>query len=407
MTPEEIKDHIEGQAKAFKELRETLESKLADTAEGKEKIVKIEKDLDKFEDTNQKLVDDQEKKAQEILELKAQIELVERKLYRMPGAGKGTDEDTKAQYKEMKHFIATGNKNNADIMEYKFLRTDNDEDGGFLVPDAPLQAIIKKITETSDMRSISRVMTTVNNDVPFPVRNSNITVAFVGQGETDSLTNQKYGLKRLFLHKLQATIPVTMEELQDAGVNIETEITSDVAEEIASFEGGTFINGTGANEPQGILQDTDVERVNSEIADSFTGDNIIDLHAELKTGYRDPMSLLTRRTLAFIRKLKDGQGQYLLIPGVSGGLIEGLPNTINGFRYKEMPDMPEIAAEAEVIAFGEFRRAFVIVDKLGMTVIRDPFSRKREGIVEITVFKRVGSGVVLADAIKILKLTVT
>lgn len=407
MTPEEIKEHIDGQTKAFGDLRTEIESKLADTAEGKEKIVKIEKALDKYEDVNQEIVKAQEAKAKEALELKEKVEGLERKLFRMPGHGKGEgSEEKKAQLLEMKNLISTGNPQMADGTEYKYLRTDNNEDGGFLVPDAPLQDIIKKITEISDMRSISRTMTTANNSVPFPVRNTNISVTLVGEGEEDTLTNQKYGLERLFLHSIAGTIPVTMEEIQDAGVNIESEIMSDWAEAVSEFEGNLFINGTGSNSPQGILQNTNVQTVNSGIADSFTGDNIIDLHAELKTGYRDPISLLTRRTLAFIRKLKDGQGQYLLIPGVSGGLIEGLPNTINGFRYKEMPNMPEIAAEAEVIAFGDFRRAFVIVDKNGMTIVRDPFSQKRKRIIEITISKRTGSGVVLPEAIKKLKLTV-
>jgi HK97 family phage major capsid protein len=171
-----------------------------------------------------------------------------------------------------------------------------------------------------------------------------------------------------------------------------------VAEAGAQHEGNTFINGTAANRPEGFLNNSDIQVVNSTIADSFDADGLMDLAAELKTGYRDPLYIMSRRTINHVRKLKDGSGAYLLV-----GLRDGLPNTINGYPYREMPDMPEIAADALPVAFGEFRRGYVIVDRMGMTMVRDIYTQKRKRIIELTFHKRVGGQVILPEAIKILK----
>jgi HK97 family phage major capsid protein len=108
---------------------------------------------------------------------------------------------------------------------------------------------------------------------------------------------------------------------------------------------------------------------------------------------------LNRFTLGAVRKLKDANDSYIWQPGLSAGVA----NTILGAPYVEVPDMPDVAAAAFPIAFGDWRRAYVIVDRIAMSVLRDPFTRGSQGQVKFLARRRVGGQVVLAEAVRKLK----
>jgi HK97 family phage major capsid protein len=127
-------------------------------------------------------------------------------------------------------------------------------------------------------------------------------------------------------------------------------------------------------------------------------DVLIDLVYALKAGYRQNASwVMNRKTQAAVRKLKDADGNYLWSPGVSAGAKA----TLLGFDLVEAEDMPDIGAAATPIAFGDFRRGYLVVDRMGVNVLRDPYSAKPYVLFYTT--KRVGGGVQDFDAIKLLK----
>ena len=125
---------------------------------------------------------------------------------------------------------------------------------------------------------------------------------------------------------------------------------------------------------------------------------MIDTFYAIKTGYvGTAVWTMARPTIAEVRQLKDGQGNYLWIPGIA----TAAPNTILGAPYVEMVDMPAIAGGANPIAFGDFRRGYIIIDRVKMALLRDPFTQATSGAIRFIARKRVGGQVVLAEAIRI------
>lgn len=200
--------------------------------------------------------------------------------------------------------------------------------------------------------------------------------------------------------------------LEDAAVNIDQWIASEVELAFAEQEGAAFVNGDGVNKPTGFLNYTKAAEASwawdkigyvatgadGAFASSSPGDALIDLVYALKAGYRQNGTfVMNRKTQAAVRKLKDADGQYLWSPPALAGARASLLT----FPVVEAEDMPDIASAAYAIAFGDFRRGYLIVDRIGVRVLRDPYSAKPYVLFYTT--KRVGGGVQDFDAIKLMK----
>ena len=388
MTPEELKK----QEEAFAELKKVVEAGMADTAEGKEKLAKVNEAMDKIEDANQKLVTDQLDYKKEMDELKETHKALELAVSMLPSGSK--KEEKTAELKSFEKFAVAGQSvMSAD--ELKYLRTDIGPDGGFLVPTEMESSIIKLITEVSPMRSIARVRTIGTKSMEFPKRTGLVNGGWVGEGGTSSEDESTYGEEEIFAEKLMVFSISTTEMLQDSAFNMESEINQDVAEDFAQLEGAAFVSGNGVKKPFGFLNDSNIASSNSGVADNITGDSLIDITGELKTGY-NPVYLFNRKTLADIRQLKDGSGAYLW----QSGLSSGQANTLNGEPYVSVIDMPDIGAGLVPVAYGDFQRGYYIVDRVGMSMIRDDVTLATTGKIRFIFNKRVGGKVVLPEAIK-------
>src|SRR5690606_3316315 len=200
--------------------------------------------------------------------------------------------------------------------------------------------------------------------------------------------------------------------LDDAAVDVGQWIADEVNAAFAEQETTAFVSGNGTNKPRGFLQETQVAEGSWEwdkigyIATGVSGDwpasnksdVLVDLVYALKAGYRQNASwVMNRKSQAAVRKLKDADGNYLWQPAATAGGKA----TLMGFDLVEAEDMPDIAAAATPIAFGDFRRGYLVVDRQGVNVLRDPFSAKPYVLFYTT--KRVGGGVQDFDAIKLLK----
>ncbi len=212
--------------------------------------------------------------------------------------------------------------------------------------------------------------------------------------------------------ELYAQPAATQALLDDAQVNVEEWLAEEVDAAFAAQEGAAFVKGDGVAKPRGFLSyDTVAESawtwgkvghvasgVNGAFAAANPADGLLDLVYALKGGYRHNASfVMNRRTQAAVRKLKDENGNYLWSPPAAAGHSASLM----GFALVECEDMPDMAADSCAIAFGDFRRFYLVVDRAGVNVLRDPFSAKPYVLFYTT--KRVGGGVQDFDAVKLMK----
>src|SRR4029077_6681427 len=212
--------------------------------------------------------------------------------------------------------------------------------------------------------------------------------------------------------ELYAMPAATAALLEDSAVNIDEWLAGEVEQVFAVQEGAAFVNGAGTNKPKGFLQYTTIANASwswgnigyiaSGAAGAFAASNpsdvLIDLIYALKAGYRqNAVFVMNRKTQAAIRKFKDTQGDYLWQPPAA----EGGRASLMSFDVVEAEDMPDIAANSLSVAFGDFGRGYLVVDRAGVTVLRDPFTAKPYVLFYTT--KRVGGGVQDFDAIKLLK----
>lgn len=357
-----------------------------------EQEAKINALLDAQEVKNQAKLKEIQEKANKAEELENRINSLEADLKRgLSGEAK------EAKTQELKAFEAYTRKASQFLgaEELKYLRTDVDSEGGYLIPSILEGEVIKKVTEISNLRTVATVRAMSSKSTDTPSRTNLVSVSMVGEGETDTISNSKYGLEKLVAKKAQVTVQVTSQELEDSSYDVLSLITSDVGEAMGQLEGSQFINGSGAgNNCEGLMSNSAIPFINSGSASIITFDSLISVTGELKVGY-NPIYGFNRKTLAFIRKLKDNEGAYLW---QAGNLSAGVPNQLNGFNYILLPDMPDIGANTFPVIFGDFRKGYVIGDRKGMTMIRDEISKKRDGKIEFTWYKRFAGGVQLPEA---------
>ena len=195
-------------------------------------------------------------------------------------------------------------------------------------------------------------------------------------------------------------------------VDLDQWISAEVEAAFAEQEGTAFVAGDGTNKPKGFLDYTKIAEaswvwgqigyvatgVSGALPASDPSDVLIDTVYALKSGYRQNASwVMNRKTQGAIRKLKDADGNYLWQPPAAAGQRAALM----GFPLVEAEDMPDAGANTTPIAFGDFSRGYLVVDRTGVRVLRDPYSAKPYVLFYTT--KRVGGGVQDFDAIKLLK----
>lgn len=286
-------------------------------------------------------------------------------------------------------------------------------DGGYLVP-AELEAEIGlRLARLSPIRSIASVRQVSGAVLKKPFSISGPAVGWVGEKdvrpETASATLAELAFPTMELYAMPAA---TASLLDDAAVDVEQWISAEVETAFAEQEGAAFINGDGTNKPRGLLNYPTVAEaawqwgrlghINTGVAGGLpaadASDVLIDLVYALKSGYRQNATwVMNRKTQSTLRKLKDRDGNYLWQPPASVGAKASLM----GFGLVEAEDMPDIAVDASAIAFGDFARGYLVVDRTGVRVLRDPYSSKPYVLFYTT--KRVGGGVQDFDAIKMLK----
>lgn len=286
------------------------------------------------------------------------------------------------------------------------MQTGSDPDGGYLVPKTVSSRIITKIYETSNLRALATVETIGGKELEIPRDEGEFGYGgWVGETTAPSeTTTSQLGVSKIFAHEMFAEPRVTQNMLEDAGLDIEAWVANKVGEKMGRIEATAFFTGTGVNQPRGLLTygngttNGTIEQVISGGATSITADALYNLVFQLKDYYtQNARFLMKRTTVRDVMKLKDGQGNYLWQMGDIKG---GQPATILGFAVDRCEDMPTIAASSLSVAFGDFRAAYTIVDRLGLTMLRDNLTAKP--YVKFYNRRRVGGDVVNFEAVKLL-----
>jgi len=401
---EDIKNAISDLGSTFEEFKKVNDSRLEMIEKGEstayvdEKLAKMEAKMDSYEDINQKLTT----AALNADNIKSQIEKLETIVTR-PNSGfesKQVDEYMGAFDSYCRKGIE-----GLDVAEKKALTVSNDSTGGYLAPPEYVKELIKDITEISPIRSIARIRSTGSRSIQIPKRTGTFAAQWVAESGTRSeTTGYQVGLEELPAHEQYALVDISEQDLEDSVFNLEAEMQSEFSEQFAKAEGAAFVSGNAVGKPEGFMTNSDVASIDSGSNTAITGDNLISLVHNIKSDYgRNGSFVFNRSTLAAIRKLKDTAGQYVFQAGMS--LQGGVTNTILGQPYVEATDMPSIAQNAFPVAFGDFKRAYMIVDRVSLAVLRDPFTQATTGNVRYIARRRVGGQVILPEAINKLKVT--
>ena len=302
----------------------------------KEMEEKIHSLLDAQEEKNQAKIKELSEKAAKTEELEEKMNSLEADFKRGIGG-----EEKAAKTQELKGFevlLKKGLVNTRGSEEFKYLRSDNNEDGGYLAPYEYMNEIIKKITEISPVRQVSRVISTSSKEVRIPKRTGLVSGGWVGEGLAASQSNSTYGDEVLRAEKMMVYTDITLEILRDSAFDMRREITADVAEDFAKLEGAAFVNGNAVSKPEGLLTNADVDFVVSGAAAGLTADALYEIQGEIPTGYNLTW-MFNRKTLhKHIRTLKDGSGEYLFQPNLGAA---DMPNTVAGLPYVLANDMPD------------------------------------------------------------------
>ncbi len=313
--------------------------------------------------------------------------------------------DGEVYTKEFRQFVLSGNIGRLEELSTKALAVGSDPDGGYWVTPEVSGRIVEKLFESSPMRELATVETTTSSSWEYLPDTDEPGSGWVGETQArPETTSPEIKKGEIVVHELYAEPRATQKILDDAGVNVEAWLGRKVGGKFGRDEATAFVSGNGVGLPRGILTYpagtawAQIEQVNSGSASTLTGDGLIDLETALKAPYRArAVWLMNRTTQAVVRKFKDGQNQYLWQPG----LAQGVPPTLLGYPVRLADDMPVVAADALAVAFGDFREAYTIVDRLGIRILRDAFTAKP--FVKFYTTKRVGGDVVNFEAIKIQK----
>lgn len=374
-----------------------LSSKFADDVITREKVDRINKAMD-----DQKRVIDQ---------------LVLKKARPALGSGQALTPDMMEHKAAFEAYIRKGDEAGLRALEAKAYSIGVNTDGGMLVPPELDTGIGRRVSTVSPMRRLATVRQISAAVLKKPFALAGLPSGWVtetaGRPQTNTQSLAELNFPTMELYAMPAA---TQALLDDAAVDIEAWISNEVDIVFAEQEGAAFITGDGVAKPKGFLAYANIADaswswgnlgyVPTTVAGGFKAanpsDNLVDLIYALKAGYRQNANfMMNRKTQGEIRKFKDTAGNYLWQPPAG----PDRQATLMGYPIAEAEEMPDIAANSLSVAIGDFRAGYLIVDRIGTRILRDPYSAKPYVLFYTT--KRVGGGIQNFEAIKLLKFTVS
>lgn len=426
----EVKTLFDEQSKAFEALKATVADLEKQAKKGGEDVV-TKAQFDKISDALDKVGD-------EIKAAGKRADEIEKKMNRSALSGdRGSEAETKAaadfgrqigadisvddfrSYKAALYGMNGPLRTTGQKGDMKALSVGSDPDGGYLVTPDTTGRIVQRIYETSPMRQVASVMAIGTDAVEGLADLGENGFAWVGETAARAEnTTAQLGKWSIQVHEAVSVVSATQKVLEDARLDLESWLAMKSADRIARGENTAFISGDGQSKPRGLFTyptaaTADSSRAWGTFEHLNTGangafrtrsgdvnpvDDLINVIYALKSAYRGNARWMTSRAvLRDARKLKDGQGNFIWQPAA----VAGQPSALLGFPIVEAEDVPALGTGSLSMAFGDFREAYQIVDRIGLSVLRDPYTSYP--YVFFKFRKRVGGGAISFEAVKFLR----
>lgn len=374
---------------------------------------KNDKRIDAIESEKGKLAGEVETLNGKLTELDQLKSDLEAELATVKRPGGGTESKATTEHKAaFMQFVRKGHEDGLRELEQKALQTGVDADGGYAVPEELDRTLLDLLKNDVVMRQEATVITVGTSDYKKLVNLHGAGSGWVG--ETDSrpatATSQLAQIVP-FMGEIYGNPQATQTMLDDAFFNVEAWINSELSLEFAEKEEVAFTTGNGTLKPKGFLAYpsalTDdktrafgtLQHILSGAAAGITADAIIQLVYTLRKVHRNGAKFMMNNNSLFqARILKDTEGNYLWRPG----LELDQPSTLVGYGIAENEQMPDVAADAKAIAFGNFKRGYTIVDRIGTRILRDPYTNKP--YVGFYTTKRTGGMLADSQSIKLMQI---
>ncbi|MBB5723209.1 HK97 family phage major capsid protein/HK97 family phage prohead protease [Loktanella ponticola] len=328
-------------------------------------------------------------------EIKARLDKMEAKANRPQGvhiAGPVASDETKA----FGNFLRRGVERISPD-EAKALTVGTDANGGFLAPQEFGGELIKLLNEFSPLRQYAKVIQISAASIIYPRRLTGTSASWTAETANRVASGMTFEQVTMTPYELATFTDASNALLEDNAYNLEGELLSDFAESFAKTEGLAFVKGTGTGQPVGIMTSTDIAEIKTGVAANFPAANPADVliamyHKIASVFAQTGVWMMNRNTLAVVRTWKDGNGRYLVLDPITAGA----PSTLLGRPVVEMTDMDDIGAGKCPILFGDMS-GYRIIDRVGLTTLRDPYSLAANGQVRFHARKRVGADVTHPD----------
>ena len=348
-------------------------------------------------------------------EMQAKQAKLEAAMQRPSAEGKASDAEVEAKHRDaLREYMAYGTlpsgfKAGSEGVEIKSMSTDVNPDGGYLVRPELSDTIVSRIFETSPLRGVANVEQTGSKSIDILIDDNEAAARWAGEGASGGETDTpELGQKVIAAHKIEADPRMTTEMIEDSYLDIEAWLSGKVADKFARTQNSAFVNGDGVNKPRGFLtynaqavsgtyERNAINQVAMGTADALNADGLIAVQNALKEEYQPGAVFgMKRTTFGAALQLKGADNYFfspvLLANGQASMQLLGKPVIF-------MDDMPAVAANALSVVYADFAQAYTILDRVGLQVLRDPFTNK--GFVTYYTTQRVGGDVTSFDAIAI------
>jgi HK97 family phage major capsid protein len=285
----------------------------------------------------------------------------------------------------------------------------SDPDGGYMVTPTIGQIITGVIFETSPMRDVADVVEISSDAIEYPRDDDEASGGWIGEQETRAETGTpKVGMQRIPVHELYANPKITQKLLEDNAFNVEAWLGRKIGDKFGRIEATAFVTGNGIKKPRGFTTYTAgtyvaggsgvIQQIVAATGGAIAWDDLINVLTALKEYYLGgAIWTMQRATVGKVMLLKDGEGRYIWQQNQQ----LGKPSILLGHEVRQAADMAAVGASNLPVAFGNFKMGYQIVERLGLSTLRDPYSAKP--FVQFYTRKRVGGDVTNFEAIKLLQ----
>lgn len=334
----------------------------------------------------------------EVRTLTERLAQLETRANRPGGQQEQRDEQVAAERRGFGTYLRLGNA--APAEELRTLTVSSDPQGGYLAPAEMATEFVRDLVQISPVRSVASVRQTSAASVQYPKRTAITNAKWKGETQTSEASEPSFGQAEIVVKEINTYVDISNQLLADSAGQAETEVRLALAEDFGQKEGKAFVSGNGQLEPEGILTNADVGEIKSGDAVNLDAAALVRLMYALPALYRNAGTwAMNSKTLGVIRLMQNVQGQFLWQPS----LAAGQPETILGRPVLDLPDMPDVDGNTFPIIFGDFS-GYRVVDRVGLSILVNPYSLATQGVTRIHATRRVGGGVLQAAKFKKLKM---